>query len=288
MTQNGGLLFNIQRASLDDGPGVRTVLFFKGCPLACPWCHNPEGLRMARELMARGEQCVGCGACKIACAASAIENAKADRAKCVACGACVKVCRRGALDIAGKYYSAGEAAEEALLDKAFFEATGGGVTLSGGEPLMQPDFALEILKRLKVAGVNTCVETCGVCAAGTIERLLPYVDHWLADIKLTDEKAHLELLGAPLASVLNSLYILKGANSHVTLRCPVIPGINDNDEHFAAIRKLARDTGAAAVDVLPYHRMGRDKYAQLGLEPPPFDIPPPSAETVAVWEKNVL
>ena len=281
----GGFLFNIQRASLDDGPGVRTTLFFKGCPLWCPWCHNPESQNMRPELMALDEKCRKCGICGSVCKYGAIENACVNRALCAACGDCEKACPHGALKMAGKHYTVEEAVREALLDRAFFETSGGGVTLSGGEPLAQPGFALEILKELKLENIHTCVETCGICADSVIESLLPYVDHWLFDIKLTDEAAHQALLGAPLSDVLKRLYALKGAGAGITLRCPVIPGINDTDEHLSAIRKLARDIGAIAVDILPYHRLGRDKYAQLGRATP-RDIPAPDGDAVKSWESK--
>ena len=281
-----GYIFNIQRAALDDGPGVRTVLFFKGCPLRCFWCHNPESQNMLAEPMAGVEKCVKCGKCKIVCPKKAIENARIDRKLCISCGLCVNVCANDVLKIVGRRYTVDEAVNEALLDKGFFEATGGGVTLSGGEPLMQPEFALDILKELKSEGVNTCVETSGICADGVINTLAPYVNHWLYDIKLTDEELHQSLLGVSFSSVLEGLHTIKDTNSHITLRCPVIPGINNNDEHFAAVRKLARDVGAAAVDILPYHRLGRDKYIQLEREVP-VDIPEPGTDAVTVWEKSV-
>ena len=287
MTDCEGYIFNIQRAALDDGPGVRTALFFKGCPLSCFWCHNPESQRALPELLARADKCRKCGACEPICPMDAIKNADVDRTRCAACGACAKACDYGALEIVGRRYTARDAAREALLDKAFFEATGGGVTLTGGEPLMQADFALEILKMLKREGIHTCVETCGVCADGVIVALAPYVDHWLYDVKLTDEKAHQSLLNVPLSAVLRGLYILKNMGASVTLRCPIIPGINDNTAHFEAIRELARGVEALAVDILPYHRLGRDKYCHLGREIPK-EIPVPDADAVMAWEKAVM
>lgn len=284
MRDRDGCIFNIQRASLDDGPGVRTVIFLKGCPLRCPWCHNPESQNTRPELLARVDKCVKCGACRTACLAHAIENALVDRKRCKECGKCAAVCKHNALELIGRRYTVGEAVEEALLDKAFFDVTGGGVTLSGGEPLAQPEFSLGLLKALAREGVNTCVETCGVCVDGVIKALSPYTDHWLYDVKLTDSEMHQALLGAPLSTVVKGLYALKEAGAHVTLRCLIIPGINDNDEHFKAIRTLARSVGAAAVDILPYHRLGRDKYLQLGKEAP-RDIMTPCANTVALWEK---
>ena len=286
MTERDGYIFNIQRAALDDGPGVRTVLFFKGCPLRCPWCHNPESQNMLPELMACEEKCQKCGICKAVCPQRAIENAVVDRTRCAACGKCARACANKALEVTGGRYSVGEAVSKALLDKAFFEATGGGVTLSGGEPLMQPDFALDILKALKLEGAHTCVETCGVCAGGAIETLAPYVDHWLYDVKLTDETAHRTLLGIPLSVVLKGLYKLKEANARITLRCPIIPGINDTQAHFAAIRRLARDVGAVEADIMPYHRLGRDKYPLLGRETPQ-DITAPGSDTIMAWERLV-
>lgn len=203
------------------------------------------------------------------------------------CGICANACEYGALELAGKRYTVQEAVDEALRDKAFFAATGGGVTLSGGEPLAQPEFARELLRMLKHAGIHTCVETCGVCADGAIASLAPYVDHWLYDVKLTDEELHKSMLGAPLSAVLDGLNVLKKANAIITLRCIILPGINDNDAHFEAIRRIARDVGAAAVDILPYHRLGQDKYPQLGRKSL-GGIPLPTEKEVLTWENAVV
>jgi len=278
-----GFLFDIQRAALDDGPGVRTILFFKGCPLKCPWCHNPESQEARPELMAREEKCKRCGLCKSVCPYRAIENSRVNRALCKSCGECVKACPQNALKIAGKLYTVEESVREALIDKAFFRTTGGGVTLSGGEPLAQPEFALDILKALKNEGVHACIETCGICVDGVINLLAPYVDHWLYDIKLTDEEAHQKFLGAPFSDVLKGLYVLKDAKALITLRCPIIPGINDSGRHLSAIRKLAADVDAIGADILPYHRLGQDKYIQLDRATP-CDYPTPDNDTVDSWE----
>jgi len=287
MTDAKGTIFNIQRASLDDGPGVRTVLFFKGCPLRCPWCHNPESQNWKPELMTLHDRCIGCGACSVACPIRAIEKTRIDRSLCEGCGKCAEACPGGALEMAGRLYSAEEAVREAVRDAAFFEATGGGVTLSGGEPLAQPGFARDVLKSLKERGIHTCVETCGICADGAIDALIPYVDEWLYDIKLTDEAAHLSMLGAPLSTVLHNLHILKEARANITLRCPIVPGVNDTESHFAAIRTIAREVSAMGVDVLLYHRLGSDKHQRLGREALQ-EFPVPSAEQIAAWERAVL
>jgi len=254
--------------------------------LRCPWCHNPESQLLQPEILVFPDKCKKCGACSAACSLGAVENAFINRSKCTACGECVKLCKNGALKIAGKRYTTDEAVNEAIQDKTFFETSGGGVTLSGGESLTQPGFVLEILKNLKKMGVNTCIETCGICSEGFIKKLTPYVDHWLYDVKLIDEKAHQAILGVPLTDVITGLYILKEAQADITLRCPIIPGINDNDHHFNAIRKLADDVGVTAVDILPYHRLGRDKYIQLGRETPD-NITAPDVATIETWERKI-
>ena len=283
MSELSGYIFNIQRASFDDGPGVRTVLFLKGCPISCFWCHNPESQKTMPELMVNIDRCKGCGACTEGCSSNAINNASVNRDLCAVCGKCTTLCIYNALEITGKCYTVSEVVRESLADKAFFDATGGGVTLSGGEPLMQAEFSLEILKALKHENTNTCIETSGICANDVIESFIPYVDYWLFDIKLTDEKYHKELLGVPYDMVLKNLYKLRDAGANITLRCPIMPGVNDNDEHFKAVAKLRDDVGAVAVDILPYHRLGRDKYKRLGLnEPKELTVPEP--ETVKKWE----
>ena len=281
-----GYIYNIQRASFDDGPGIRTVLFLKGCPIRCPWCHNPESQNGLPELLVYTQKCNHCGGCTAKCPVQAIDAGIVDRNRCTVCGECVKSCPRGALAITGKCYTVSQAVAEAIKDRSFFETSGGGVTLSGGEPLIQANFTLELVKALKQENIHTCIETCGICDDGVIESLVPFVDHWLYDVKLTDQKLHQTLLGVPLTDVYKGLSILTQSNATITLRCPIIPDVNDNPEHFAAIRELASEVKAVSVDILPYHRLGIDKYAQIGrTSPPNYDVP--EAKTIESWEKAV-
>ena len=286
MIEQKGFIYNIQRASFDDGPGIRTVLFLKGCPIRCPWCHNPESQKMLPELLVYGQKCNRCGRCTATCPAQAIESGIVDRNRCTVCGECVESCPRGALAITGKCYTVSQAIAEAIKDRSFFETSGGGVTLSGGEPLMQANFTLALVKALKQENIHTCIETCGICDDGVIESLVPFVDQWLYDVKLTDEKLHQSLLGVSLTDIYKGLSILKQLGATITLRCPIIPDINDNPEHFARIRQLASEVKAESIDILPYHRLGTDKYVQLGRKPPP-DFAVPAASTIETWEKAV-
>lgn len=263
-----GIVFDIQRFSLHDGPGIRTTVFLKGCPLRCAWCHNPESQSAAPELLFDREKCVGCGACATVCPARAHRMApdghRLDRRLCQRCGKCAEACPSQALRWMGKPMTADAVIEEALRDAAYYRSTGGGLTLSGGEPLAQFDFALELLERAKQAGISTCVETSGFAPAERLTRIAPLADLFLLDIKLTDSALHRRYTGVPNEPILRSLRLLNDLGSAICLRCPIIPGINDTARHARAVAALAAECpNLRGVELLAYHDLGKGKWRAL-------------------------
>lgn len=266
---NNGLIFDIQRFSLHDGPGIRTTVFMKGCPLRCLWCHNPESQENWPELSFVPEKCIGCGRCFQECPSEAhrMEGGKhvLDRLKCVRCGRCAEKCYGGALTTIGRAITADEVIAEVLRDKPFYGNSGGGMTLSGGEPMFQFEFTMELLKAAKTHGLNICMETCGTVSVENYAETLPYVEIYLFDIKESDPVRHLEYTGAPLEPILKSLEFLNFKNAGIILRCPVVPGLNDREAHFRAIGELAsRLNSVLQIDVEPYCPLGISKSGRIG------------------------
>lgn len=249
-----GTVFDIQRFSIHDGPGIRTTVFFKGCPLRCLWCHNPESQNTRPELMFFADKCVSCGECAKVCGNTFTE-------KCTGCGKCVSVCRHGAREKSGYAISADEVVSKVLRDKAFYKTSGGGVTLSGGEPLMQSDFALEILLKCRENGIGTAIETCGFAKTETLGKLLPYLDHVYFDIKGIDPAKHKENTGVSNEIILENARFLMARDTDVTFRMPLIPGYNDSE------RKAVEEfVGGHKFEIMPYHDYGVAKYGRLGRE----------------------
>ena len=249
-----GILFDIQRFCLHDGPGIRTTLFLKGCPLRCAWCHNPESQSPDFELSFHGESCIGCGACKTVCRHD----------PCVSCFACVEVCPTGAREKIGYEITAADAIDVALRDRPFY-TNGGGVTLSGGEPFFQPKFTLSLLQAAKANGLHTAIETSGAARPEDLIAALPYTDLFLFDIKMIPGAEHKRFVGCDGFALHDHLRMLDRAGAKTVLRCPIIPGVNGNTAHFDYIAALAAElTHLTEIDLEPYHTAGISKAKDLG------------------------
>jgi len=264
-----GVLFDIKRFAIHDGPGIRTTAFFKGCPLACTWCHNPESQRPDPELLERPDRCTGCGDCVAACPERAIrlegERAITERDRCTACGACGPVCPFEARSIVGASWTAEAVISELAKDRLFFEQSGGGVTCSGGEPLHQPAFCAAILRGCREQGIHTAVDTCGHAEESALLTVAEETNLFLYDLKLMDDARHRRATGASNVPVLANLERLDLWGKRIWIRIPLVPGINDDEENLAElagfVRRLRR---VEAVQVLPYHRGGEAKWTGLG------------------------
>lgn len=256
-------IFDIQRASFVDGPGIRTTVFFKGCNLRCAWCHNPESQRGKVEMLFYKNRCTGCRKCKEKCPNS-LE-------KCDFCGKCALFCPHDAREICGREYTVDEVMREVIKDKAIYENSGGGVTFSGGECMLQVDFLEELLKRCKNEGIHTAVDTAGHVPIKYFERIMPYTDLFLFDVKCTDSEKHRKYTGVGNEQILTNLKQLLDSHARVIIRVPVIAGVNDSEEEIRKIKNIC--TGAEKIELLPYHVMGEHKYAALGRETPEFFSP---------------
>lgn len=267
------IVFNIQKFSLHDGEGIRTTIFFKGCGLSCLWCHNPESQTSKPQLMRYEERCTKCGACVKACPHNALsfdENnvLQVDYSKCITCGICVDHCAYDALEIAGKEYTADELVNEAKKDIILYEESGGGVTLSGGEVMVQPKkFLLSLVKKLNRLGINVAIDTCGFAPWETFEAIAPYVNTILYDLKTIDEKIHDFYIGKGLDVVLSNLIKLDKINANINIRIPIIEQVNAklDDMEKVADFLTSNKIKVKQINILPYHKAGTGKYERLGL-----------------------
>lgn len=277
-----GSIFHLQRFSLFDGPGVRTVVFLKGCPLRCVWCHNPEGFAPEPQILYHAARCIGCGDCGTVCRNGAhvfVQGVHGyDRSLCNGCGACAAVCCTQALSLVGKEMSVDEVMAQVRKDEPFYRESGGGVTLSGGEPLLQADFAIALLRACKERGLSTCVETCGMADAGKLVQAARFTDLFYYDYKATGEEMHRKLCGAPQAPILENLARLEALGPRVALRCPMVPGANLCREHILGIAGTARQYSCIyEVQLEPFHRLGLGKAEKLGICGM-YDTAPPARE----------
>lgn len=263
---SNGFLFNIQKFSTNDGPGIRTTVFFKGCPLHCYWCSNPESQSARPQLLWDAAKCVHCEHCMETCPAKAIsqqDGLLSSTPACTGCGRCVQACPQKALTLEGKPYTVEEVLRVCLQDRDFYEESGGGVTLSGGEPLAQPDFAVELLQALKAHGLHTAIETTGFAPEETFARLLPFLDLYLFDCKQYDSEAHKGATGVSNDLIARNLKAAIDAGKQVIIRIPVIPGFNDALEDAAGFCAHLKSLGAKDVNLLPFHQFGEKKYEFL-------------------------
>ena len=262
-------LFNIQKFSVHDGPGIRTTFFFKGCPMRCAWCHNPESLAVKPELLLNKEKCNRCGECVSNCKDKSITmvngNINVDNKLFNGDDDILDDCLQNALSIAGKSYTVDQVVNEAIKDQVFYEESGGGVTLSGGECLMQIDFVEAFLKRLKEKNIHTTIDTCGHVPTEYFERILPYVDLFLYDLKHTDIEDHKEFTNVDNQLILVNLKFLSQQNTSLHLRLPIIVGVNATNFHIEQVISLLDEINVKQINLLPYHSIGQGKYDRLNL-----------------------
>lgn len=263
---NKAMIFDVEHSSFVDGPGIRTTVFFKGCNLKCAWCHNPESQAFQPQLMYYKDKCTSCGKCETLCPHRL--------AHCDLCGKCTLYCPSDARKVCGREYTVEEVLAQVLPDKAFYDNSGGGVTFSGGECMLQIDFLAEILKKCKENGIHTAVDTAGAVPFRHFEKILPYTDLFLYDIKLLDSEKHKRFTGADNQIILENLQKLFAKGANIWIRIPVIQGVNDSPEELEAIKAFLDTCGTPEkVELLPYHPMGENKHRAIGREPQPFRAP---------------
>lgn len=281
-----GFVFEVKRFAVHDGPGLRTTLFLKGCPLRCPWCQNPEGLHLEPRLWYKEADCLRCGNCVAACQERALaldERVHIDQAACVLCKRCLDACPTGALLLDGREVSADEA-EETLLQDAVFYAEGGGITLSGGEVMAQWPFALELLRRMRTRGVDTAIETCLLVKQDVLSRFLELVDHFIVDIKYFDGAEHRRVLGESNELILANYRYLVEKGADVLVRTPLIPGYTATEANIRAIARFVRLTDAnARYELLNFNPLCRSKYAALEEDYPVSGQPFSAGEMEAFY-----
>lgn len=287
-----GVVFNIQRFSVHDGPGIRTTVFLKGCPLRCLWCHNPESARPCPELGYHKNRCTLCGHCLTLCPSGALtrgpDRIERDSAQCRSCFACAKGCPSGAWEVYGKEMTPSEVADVALRDRRYYEKSGGGVTFSGGEPLSQAEFVRQTAEILHKAGISTAMETSLYGDPAALEELAPSIDYFMADLKAMDDDIHRRAMGVSNERILQNFCLLSRLGAEALVRVPVVPGVNDTVENIEAMaRFLLENTSFREVELIKMHKLASHKYKALGRPYPAQDIPLPEQETIETLKNRL-
>jgi len=283
-----GTILNIKRYAIHDGPGIRTTVFLKGCPLFCEWCHNPESQRKRPEILYYKDQCTLCGACISACKQGAIgvvgDHLTLDQSLCIGCGDCVNVCPNGARELAGQEMSVERVVKEVVKDTLFYEESGGGVTFSGGEPLLQANFVRAAASRCHRLDIHTALDTSGYASESELMKVADVIDLFLYDIKVVDDAVHLTHTGVSNRNILRNLRVLNEMRKRIWIRFPLVPGVNDDERSLSDLVDLLAPLHAVeAIQVLPYHRAGAGKYSRLGREYTLAETEEPSGEDVATY-----
>lgn len=261
-----GLLFDIQRASIVDGPGFRTTVFFKGCNLHCAWCHNPESQSHFPQLLFYSDRCIHCGLCKSICPNMLKQ--------CTLCGLCAKICPQEARSLCGTEYTVEEVMKKIVSDRLFYQTSGGGVTFSGGECMLQLEFLKALLLTCKKEKLHTAIDTAGAVSWESFEQVIPYTDMFLYDVKSMNSECHKQFTGVPNEHILSNLANLLHTGKRIWVRVPIIPGINDTIEEMLMLRNFLLSNGyPEKVELLPYHRLGENKWKALGKKVPTFEPP---------------
>jgi len=280
-----GVIFNIQRYSIHDGPGIRTTVFLKGCPLNCWWCQNPESQLSGQEMLFWGDRCIGCGACSTICPSNAIQIKKGipvtEKEKCILCGKCIEKCPALAREMIGEKLATEEVIKEIEKDFVFYEESGGGVTFSGGEPLGQSEFLEGLLNGCREKKIHTAVDTSGYISWRILKKIIPKVDLFLYDLKIMDSERHKKYTGVFNEIILENLKKLSSVHHNIFIRFPVIPGINDDSQNIKEMGEFLSSLTIAHVNLLPYHYIGIDKYRRLGRTYHLAATQPPSEEKLS-------
>ncbi len=264
-----GIVFNIQKFCIHDGDGIRTCVFFKGCPLRCVWCHNPESFDKSPILSFDKQKCSLCGRCLAVCSVRTVRNGalQIDRKKCIVCGKCTELCLNDANEISGKEMTASEIMDEVLKDKMFYDTSGGGITITGGEPSYQADFTLELLALSKDSGISIAIETCGIGTRDFYKKAADLGTTFLYDIKCIDPMRHRELTGADNAHIMSNLLYLMDRGADIIIRLPLIPDCNDSDEDIARLSDFLKENAGRYryAEIMPYHTLGKGKAEKTGI-----------------------